>query len=566
MDYKSLPERMIIKREWLPFIILEEVVPILQPDGRFSHLLNEWKYDLTSIIANSVYVPSESLQALCRFFTESLYPNQPLTKLMIRNAVHNYTDSLIAEIEAFSNVEPMHETIVVKPTEDLADQEYIYGSMNSDYQLMRDLVTQKKQFVETNEGVHEAAIQDHKGIIRGRAEVRPTVMDVAMTDKQKIWFSLVESTLNSLDEWTADLFDLISYLWIVQPKDKDGYINFHSDQALKLRFADAMKEDFYIREKERFSIMKRVAALSSIWVSMRGDDITVIDAQTISDEQAYDFTTFSRMFEIGTLDMAYDKKTGDAKGIYSLQIRPSPILSHYLNNEQQTFGALDLKVFQYSHYTHREHKRLTRYLNYHWKIRTIKRSLQQPFRIQTLLEVIDFPKSYNGVQVRDRLESVLDDLQNDNIIKFWEYTTPIDESRVGKRFWVQKYWSRLTVTIVPPEDIIFEHTKKVSFESLTPVLHAPVDDREMIEVEMEQPIEPPVESEQVSFELPEREPVEISPELIAELIERDKLTIRKAAAEIGMAHSSLLRYLKKENKRANSKNQLKLETWAASKQ
>lgn len=564
MDYKSIPERMIIKQELLPFIIFEEVLPILQGDERFGQVLEGWKYDLTSIIANSSYVLSESLQTLCRFFTESLYPNQPLTKLMIRNAVHNYTDSLIAEIEMVCDVQPKAEVVVVKASDNLAEQEYIYGSMNSDYQLMRDLVTQKKQFVETNEGVHEAAIQDHKGVIRGRAEVRPTIVDVGMSDKQKIWLSLVESTLNSLDEWTADLFDLISYLWIVQEKDKDGYINFHSDQALKLRFADAMKEDFYIREKERFSIMKRVAALSSIWVSMRGDDVTVIDAKKITDEQAYDFTTFSRMFEIGTLDMAYDKKTGDAKGIYSLQIRPSPILTHYLNNEQQMFGALDLKVFQYSHYTHREHKRLTRYLNYHWKIRTIKRSLQQPFRVQTLLDVIDFPKSYNGVQIRDRLESVLDDMQKDDIIKMWHYTTPIDESRVGKRFWVQKYWSRLSVTIVPPEDIILEHAKKVNFEKWSPTI---------LQQRVEQTVEPIIEedveiienmNEQVTLPLyePERE---LTPELVAELIEKHGLTIRKAAAEMGMAHSSLLRYLKKENKRANAKNQAKLETWVSSK-
>lgn len=562
MDYQSFPERMIIRQQVLPVIIVDEVSTVLQTNGQFQPLLEQWLIEVQLYMKNPTYVLSESLQALCQFFTESLYPNQPLTKLMIRMAAHNYIDSLLAELEPFTMplLQQPAEHMQLESFEDVIEQDYIYGSMNSDYQLMRDLVTQKKQFVETSEGVLEATIEDNKGNVRGKAEVRPTEMEVMPNEKQKIWLSLVESTISSLDEWTADLFDLISYLWIIQPKDDDGYIKFHSDQALKLRFADAMKEEFYIREKERFSIMRRVAALSSIWVSMRGDSVTVIDAEKISDEQEYDFTTFSRMFEIGTLDMAYDKRTKEAKGIYSLQIRPSALLSQYLNNEQQAFGALDLKVFQYSHFTHREHKRLTRYLNYHWKIRTMKRSISQPYRVQTLLDVIDFPASYNGIQIRDRLETVLDDLQNDGIVKVWHYTTPIDEDKVGKRFWVQKYWSRLSIVIVPPDDILHEHSKKISIETLAFIAPSNATD-DLIEEATFTEVQ-----EQLTLDVEVEEPVEISPELVASLIEKHALTIRKAAGEIGMAHSSLLRYLNKQNKRANKKNQQKLEEWVACKQ
>lgn len=562
MSYKDLPERMIIKNEWLPLVILEEALPLFQADSSYIEPLERWVHDASLMSVNAMHVPSQSFQVLCNFFKDSLYPNQPLTKLMIRNAIHNYTDSILAEVAPFlqkEKNEPHYEEVI----EQVLDHDYIYGTMHSDYQLMRDLVTKKKQFVENEDGMYGAEIQDNKGIVRGKAEVRPITMEIANTEKKQMWLSLMESTLSSLDEWTADLFDLISYLWIVQPKDADGYIKFHSDEALKLRFADAMKEDFYIREKERFSIMKRVAALSSIWVSMRGDNITVINTEKISDEQQYDFTTFNRMFDIGSLDMAYDKKTGKAKGIYSLQIRPAPILSYYLNNEQQSFGALDLKVFQYSHHTQREHKRLTRYLNYQWKIRALKRTLHQPFKIRTLLDIVAFPKSYNGVQIRDRLESVLDDLQRDQVIKNWYYTEPIDEERIGKRFWIQKYWSPLTLVIVPPDEIIAENLKKITITGLsTPVVS------EVAATVMSSPIsEELIETtEQISMSLDEHKPIEISPEFIAELIEREKLSIRKAATEMGLSHSTLLRYLNKQNKRYNKANIAKLEQWAKQKQ
>ena len=566
MSYKDLPERMIIKNEWLPLVIVEEALPIFQSNTRYIESLERWVHDASLMSTNVTHTPSQSFQILCNFFKDSLYPNQPLTKLMIRNAIHNYTDSILAEVipylqnEISSHENEPHHVDVI---EQVLDNDYIYGTMHSDYQLMRDLVTKKKQFIENEEGLYGAKIQDNKGIVRGKAEVRPIDMGIASSEKQQMWLSLMESTLSSLDEWTADLFDLISYLWIVQPKDADGYIKFHSDEALKLRFADAMKEDFYIREKERFSIMKRVAALSSIWVSMRGDNITVIDTEKISDEQQYDFTTFNRMFDIGSLDMAYDKKTGKAKGIYSLQIRPAPILSYYLNNEQQSFGALDLKVFQYSHHTQREHKRLTRYLNYQWKIRALKRTLHQPFKIKTLLDVVAFPKSYNGVQIRDRLESVLDDLLRDQVIKNWYYTEPIDEERIGKRFWIQKYWSPLTLVIVPPDEIIAENLKKINIAALS----APV----VNEVAATVVTSPTTEqllgtSEQISMGFDETKPIEISPEYIAELIEQDKLSIRKAATEMGLSHSTLLRYLNKQNKRYNKANIAKLEQWAEQKQ
>lgn len=81
----------------------------------------------------------------------------------------------------------------------------------------------------------------------------------------------------------------------------------------------------------------------------------------------------------------------------------------------------------------REHKRLTRYLSRQWKIRSIKGTVNQSFKIATLLSEMNFPARLNGGQLRDRFEEVLDDLQQDEVIADWSYTEEIDETWVDSK-------------------------------------------------------------------------------------------------------------------------------------
>ena len=46
-----------------------------------------------------------------------------------------------------------------------------------------------------------------------------------------------------------------------------------------------------------------------------------------------------------------------------------------------------------------------------------------------------------------------------------------------------------------------------------------------------------------------------------EMINRLNMSIRKAAEEIGIANTTLSRYLRKENKRQNNKNDEKMLNW-----
>lgn len=576
MHYAQIPEALILPYQWLKIAVFEESKHLFQED---SALLAQWQQDAMNMTKTETrtHAPdntmSPSFRALYTFFTQTIYYNRPITKQMIQEAVVRYKDSLLNHIAPYCVAEQPkddpHYSFNKEAIDQTLSQDYIYSSMDNDYHLMRDIVTKKKGFKEKEPGILGKEIIDNQGNVRGLAELRPSMLLDDNDDEQKIWLNLLESTINSLDEMTADLFDLISYLWMVQPKDADGYIDFHSDDALRLRYAEkeASGEELYFREKERFNIMKRVAALSSVWVSMGDDQIKVINTENLEENELYKFKDYTRMFEIGSIRVAFDKKTNEPKGIYALQIKPSAVLMPYLDGTKPSLGLLDLKVFQYSHYTQREQKRLTRYLNYQWKIRSLKRTIQQPFKVATLLKTMDFSTRYNGVQIRDKFEQILDELQQDNVIQSWEYSETIDENRVGKKGWFNDYWSQINVTILPPDIIVKENQKKIVIpahnqQEKQPAKPTVIDMVEPVTVTIEPvtTVTPPPPVQQ-SFPIEDKPVISLSPETMKQTIEARKTSIRKAAEEIGISHSTLSRYLRNQIKRQNKSNDQKMLQW-----
>lgn len=566
LSLEQLPERMVIKKEWLPIALYQEARSTFAQ----YEAVSKWQEDAEMMATDVSFVPSDSFQVLYQCVYETLLQGRPATKALLRDAFINYIDSILYEVQPYlkkesqvaedkqpKNTDDPQEDVQLAfdVIEDAIENDRIFASMNTDYLFMRNTISQKKKFVETPEGTHTSEIVDTKGDLRGLAELRQDTIEMPDPEQAELWLNLVESTLNAFDELTADLLDIISHMWLLQYKDEDGYIEFHSDEVLKLRHDGTEDKPLIIRERDRFKIMKRVAALSSIWISMRDNNVRVVNKEKISAEDEYDFTTFHRMFDINSVKVAYDKKTGEPKGIYALKIKPAPILRQYFDSSLQTFVSLDLKVIRYSYHNQKELKRLGRYLSYQWKIRTLSRNLKQPFKVKTLVETLDFPPSYNGVIVREKLEQVLEDLKADGIVDEWYYPEPVDESKVGKRDWVKKYWGELNLIIMPPQETINENRKKIGQMNL-------IAEKQ----EAQQRLLNETMAEEIHSTTPPKESAEtpkgpLSPQAISEIIEVEKLSVRAAAAEIGIAHSTLLRYLNNEMKRYNKASMAKLTVW-----
>ncbi|MCS0824812.1 hypothetical protein NX029_12590 [Cytobacillus firmus] len=567
MKYEDIPEHLILNYEALKIVLFEEVKPLFIDRP---HVLSKWSslaYQMTKeeVLTQRPTDDMRSFGVLISLFTEAFFHQKPITKEMIKDVVSSSGDTIKAFItghlhQEFPEVEVKYSSNDNK-IEEALEKDYILSSTNMDFHLMRDMVTKKNDFKEGEAGYLATEIIDNRGNVKGVAELRPHELQTELTIEQQVWLETLGETLNSLDDLTADLFDLISYLWLTQPKSSDGYIEFHSNDALRLRNIKKRSfagKEFDYREEDRFNIMRRVAALSSIWVSLGDQTIKIVNTEGLQDSELYKFKDFQKMFEIGKIRIAYDKNTGEAKGIYAVQVRPTSILTPYLEGPKKTLGILDLKVFKYSHTSQRAHKRLTRYLNLQWRIRTVRNTLGQPFKVGTLLKEMDFSSRYTGVALRDKFENTLDDLQADGVIKKWMYLDEIDEEMVGKRNWVKDYWSKLNVHILPADYIVKENRKILSSQ--------PVINKRLIETSISQSaadieLVPSGHSMAIQSANVSQEPITLTPEKMKEALEFLNISIRQASEEIGIAHTTLSRYIKRENKRQNKKNDEKMLNW-----
>lgn len=589
MDYSSMLDNVYLTKDLQPLAICEAVQPLYIDD--FEHVA-EWTTDVMMMQQNRDYVPSKSFQKLLNFVQLIMLDNRAFRKIDLREKLadegqrHLLDQVMIPVLEESMEklqkkttpttpprqVEPEVEVIKeepsrppmieakvveVVPEEQLSleipdigteqvvsvikDQEYLITNASHSYQALRDLVT-KKDFEENEDGdLQKEIVVD--GVKQGTAEIRTDEeiqrLPADTLEKQHIWFSLLESTNSALDELSADLFDLIAFSWMKQPKNDYGYIHFDSDQALRLKFENPYEKSFRVREKERFDIMQRVATLSSVWIAMDNDDFIVINPETEDiDRQNYEFADFHPLFQIGSIEMAYDKKTKKAKGIYSVTIKPSPIIDRLLVHNEQAFAYLDYKVFQYNYYKHRQHKRLVRFLNSEWKNRRIEDA--STFKVRHLVEIMDFGKnSVHGARLRERVERVLDDLLKDEVIKAWKYTEPFEEVETTKRLWYVQVWENLEILITPPEQVIIENQRIAEMKVNTPIIDVP----------HEAVIEPKILDDMPLMEK------------VAYIIEERDITIKIAAEEANVSYSTLHRYLKNPPKKISLKNRKPLEAY-----
>mgnify|MGYP003467011107 CR=1 FL=1 len=560
MDYQTLSDTKILNYEQKKIAVFEEVKGLFK---ELPFLLELWYQDAyhTTLEEKIQQRPgaqqSESFRAIYHLIIEELSDYKRFTKLLIRNTVLHFEDTIKEHVTPYLADLIEHDCNIP-----LTEREYIYANTSTPFHLMRRIVTSKTNFAEKETGFLGTELIDSQGTLHGFAELRPAPLFQTEAEvDQNFGLNLLETTLSSLDELTADIFDLVSYQWMTGKRDSEGFIEFHSDDALLLRHYEKGEtpDQLKFKERDRFNIMRRVAALSSVWIALNDgpEGVKIVNASEI-DSRLYNFQDFKRMFDIGSVRIALDKKTNKPKGIYALQIKPSTLLQPYLDGTKSSLGVLDLKVFKYSYVSQREHKRLIRYLSRQWKIRSIKGTVNQPFKIATLLNEMNFPARLNGVQLRDRFEEILDDLQRDEVIATWCYTEEIDEARIGKRGWIQSYWSQFSVVITPPSTVVLENKKKITLPN-APV-ETNVSTNEPVETEYTEVVVEKTEQTEFIFEAPEKIQA-LTPEMMRTKIDELGYSIRKAADEMGISHTTLSRYIAHKIKRQNKDNDQRMMMW-----
>ncbi|WP_375091260.1 helix-turn-helix domain-containing protein (plasmid) [Peribacillus sp. RS7] len=536
------------------------VMKTVFPD--YPQIYVEWKMDINHLMSGQDdYQPSQTLKA---FFVilDSLVKDY---ELKFEN-MEQWVDEYIEEIRNF--VLPYIQTIEEEnsPSSPKSNnREVINALLNQNFaesgsallfHKLRETISKNEFDIATEIPTARIAERALEATAQVRAENDYLMMKSNVAIEQ--WKNLTSQAITSMDDLTADIFDIVSILWMQQATHKDQMIHFHTDDALNLRRLQGRKEDLdgyqmSYRKKERDDIMKRLAALTTIWIRIEKENLRFINEDQ-GDFEEIGQVQFNPLFLVDSVTVAY--RGDNPIGIYECSIRPGELLANFLYGSQRSSGLLALKTLEYHPIKQKYHKRLSRYLSWQWRIRQKSADYLRAYLIggdKGLLKVMDLDVNPRyGSRIKEQFEEILDTLQQDGIIKGWSYKENNLEKQIEQeRNWFANTWLKARVQIIPPneitgmgdyQDLLLIEDQDYDTENLLTMLKG-MTDREAV----------------ATREIVEEK--QVSPETInKERIDRG-LSILEAAKEMGISHSTLSRYERNLIKRPYTVSLDKMKEW-----
>ncbi|PEA13952.1 hypothetical protein CON42_18560 [Bacillus thuringiensis] len=488
-----------------------------------------------------------------------------ITLLQIYAKIDSYKEEIYKEIEVFIEKEfqnVVHTNSLILENNQNIDKPNIvnhedYYEVNNSavYYKLRDGIA-KNQFeedeiskvlqypIETRSSNGVAQLSSHKD-----EDLRLTNIEEAAR-----WNTLVDDVMSNMDDLTADCLDAITIQWINEAKSPDDFIDFSYEQVLEMCNIPktVVKNKEYYRAEDKIKIAKRIAALASIFIYLNDENEVVVLNDRDDDGERLELKreVIKRLFVLDSVVLWRHSVTNEYMGIESCRIKPGSFLTNYLYGSNNTTALLSKKALEYNSYRHKYHKRLIRYLTWQWRIRQMYSSLKKPYSIggdKGLLAVMDIPKDWKPNRIREQLENVLMDLENEKVISHWEYSDPLDEQQIGKRNWFKNYYTNLGITILPPEEMLQSMDRVIGKKSIEE------PQEQLPEVTVVKEIKKTVESvEQIEKKIRDQ---------ILKVHNEKKVSIREIADEISISPSTLSRFCNYKTKRLSKKALEKLTKW-----
>ncbi|MFE4895354.1 helix-turn-helix domain-containing protein [Peribacillus butanolivorans] len=536
------------------------VMKTIFPD--YPQLFVEWNMDINHLMSGQDdYQPSQTLKA---FFVilDSLVKDYGLKFEdmeqwvddyieEIRNFVLPYIQTVGEENSSYSPKSNNREVINA-----LLNQNFAESGSALLFHKLRETISKNEFDIATEIPTARIAERAIEATAQVRAENDYLMMKSNVAIEQ--WKNLTSQAITSMDDLTADIFDIVSILWMQQATHKDQMIHFHTDDALNLRRLQGRKEDLdgyqmSYRKKERDDIMKRLAALTTIWIRIEKENLRFINEDQ-GDFEEIGQVQFNPLFLVDSVTVAY--RGDNPIGIYECSIRPGELLANFLYGSQRSSGLLALKTLEYHPIKQKYHKRLSRYLSWQWRIRQKSADYLRAYHIggdKGLLKVMDLDVNPRyGSRIREQFEEILDTLQQDGIIKGWSYKEKNLEKQIEQeRNWFANTWLKARVQIIPPteitgmgddQDLLLIEDQDYDTENFLTMLKGMTDRETGATREM-------VEEKQVS------------PEIINKERTDRGLSILEAAKEMGISHSTLSRYERNLIKRPYTVSLEKMKEW-----
>ncbi|PEW68173.1 hypothetical protein CN424_27245 [Bacillus cereus] len=487
------------------------------------------------------------------------------TLVQIYAKIDSYKEEIYKEIEGFidkefQNVASSNSKILendqnIDQTNIVNHEDYYEVNNSAVYYKLRDGIA-KNQFeeddntkvlqypIETKSSNGMAQLSSHKD-----EDLRLTNIEEAAR-----WNTLVDDVMSNMDDLTADCLDAITIQWINEAKSPDEFIDFSYEQVLEMCNIPktVVKNKEYYRAEDKIKIAKRIAALASIFIYLNDENEVVVlnDRDDEGERLELKREVVKRLFVLDSVVLWRHSVTNEYMGIESCRIKPGSFLTNYLYGSNNTTALLSKKALEYNSYRHKYHKRLIRYLTWQWRIRQMYSSLKKPYSIggdKGLLAVMDIPKDWKPNRIKEQLENVLMDLENEKVISHWEYSDPLDEQQIGKRNWFKNYYANLGITILPPEEMLQSMDRGIGKKSIEE------PQEQLPEVTVVKEIKKTVESvEQIEKKIRDQ---------ILKVHNEKKVSIREIADEISISPSTLSRFCNHKTKRLSKKALEKLTKW-----
>ncbi|PFM26355.1 helix-turn-helix domain-containing protein [Bacillus cereus] len=487
------------------------------------------------------------------------------TLVQIYAKIDSYKEEIYKEIEGFiekefQNVASSSSIILendqnIEATNIVNHEDYYEVNNSAVYYKLRDGIA-KNQFeeddntkvlqypIETKSSNGMAQLSSHKD-----EDLRLTNIEEAAR-----WNTLVDDVMSNMDDLTADCLDAITIQWINEAKSPDEFIDFSYEQVLEMCNIPktVVKNKEYYRAEDKIKIAKRIAALASIFIYLNDENEVVVlnDRDDEGERLELKREVVKRLFVLDSVVLWRHSVTNEYMGIESCRIKPGSFLTNYLYGSNNTTALLSKKALEYNSYRHKYHKRLIRYLTWQWRIRQMYSSLKKPYSIggdKGLLAVMDIPKDWKPNRIKEQLENVLMDLENEKVISHWEYSDPLDEQQIGKRNWFKNYYTNLGITILPPEEMLQSMDRVIGKK----IIEEPQE--QLPEVTVVKEIKKTVESvEQIEKKIRDQ---------ILKVHNEKKVSIREIADEISISPSTLSRFCNYKTKRLSKKALEKLTKW-----
>ena len=418
------------------------------------------------------------------------------------------------------------------------------------YNLKRVIAAKKFKHPNKDRKWHTGILDSQDKRLRAIAELRPADQKsdfFIQTDELLKLQKRMAEEIAKMDDLTADVFDSLTYVWLRKAKGEESSVTITADDILRMRGIKPKKSGHGRRggfeQSQRREVGEHINILDNTWIKVFEIDIAVEEESPNGRKRRYKKNRDvmqSRAILVSDR-MGQLTLSGEIEP-YAWRYKLGTVFSPFIFGPGRETALLSFKALQYDPYRQIWEKRLTRYLTWQGRIRYGKEHFSKPYTVKTLLNAIDknINKRYPS-KSKERLEKALDTLKDDGIIANWHYDAGVfNETIVGKRGWGKK-WLEWPVFIEPVENIINYYNDNINQPKRIKRKRELPKNKGMAKKNSKKSIK-----------------VEISK--LRDIRKTRKLTLERAASEIGISISELSR-IERGKRKPNKVILEKIENW-----